>query len=245
MKVNCRSVVFVAICLLVLVAQVASAQNGQKDPDEIGVASPTGNNCNAVPDNAYNGTLGSMACFTIAGPSGTVQNVDLQLGIDHTWAGDLTAKVVSPAGTVLTIFSRPGGAEPDDGVTPFCCGDSSDLISTSPLNFGDPLPNDPEQMGSTILGTQFICQDDGICDYFANPGAGPGTNFAQFIGENAAGNWMVCLGDGAAGDTGFICDPVLNISVGVPTMGRMALPILLILLIGASLLVMRRSALVG
>lgn len=247
MKLMQGGIVLAVLCCLALVPQLVTAESPtEKDPNESGNAVPTGDICNDIPDDAYDGTLGSMSCFTIPGPVGIVDGVDLQLGIDHTWVGDLTIKVQSAAGTVLTTMSRPDFDEMvDDGSG--CCGDSSDIQSLDPIFFGDSLPNDPEMMGTTILGGEFVCTDDGICDYFANPDSGPGVNFAGFNGEDAAGDWMVCVGDSAAGDTGALCDPVLNISVGapVPTTGRMVLVILLIALIGASLLVLRRQSVMG
>jgi hypothetical protein len=34
-----------------------------------------------------------------------------------------------------------------------------------------------------------------VCDYFTNPGAGPGTALSDFNGDSAAGTWYVCVGD--------------------------------------------------
>jgi hypothetical protein len=50
-------------------------------------------------------------------------------------------------------------------------------------------------MGNTIEDWQTICLDDGRCEYQPNPGAGPGTNLADFRGEGAFGAWRVCVGD--------------------------------------------------
>ncbi|MGA9340887.1 MAG: proprotein convertase P-domain-containing protein, partial [Rhodanobacteraceae bacterium] len=170
----------------------------------------------AIPDDGYDGSIGSMACTDIdtsAIPAGdTVTHVSITTGITHTWAGDLTAKLISPDGSILGVFSRPGYTEPaDDGTG--CCGDSSNLDSSSPLSFDDAAVNDAELMGSTIGDDQVICADDGICDYFPDPGsvAVPPANFAGFIGETASGMWTLCVGDSGGGDTGTLDDWTITI----------------------------------
>lgn len=47
-----------------------------------------------------------------------VDDVALEIGVEHTWVGDLTIKVVSPTGTVVTAMNRPGAAVADDGTAP-------------------------------------------------------------------------------------------------------------------------------
>lgn len=169
-----------------------------------GVVSSGGPSCVAVPDDSYDGTVASMSCLSFPGPVGTITDVDVNVAINHSWAGDLTLKAVSPSGTVSTLMSRPGFSEPADDGT-LCCGDSSNLAETSPLTFADGLGVSAETMGSTILGGSVICQDDGICGYFPFPDTGPGTSLADFNGEPGAGTWRLCMGDGAGGDVGDIC----------------------------------------
>ena len=77
-----------------------------------------------------------------------------------------------------------------------CCGSSDNFVVNGPVTFTDESTNDAEDMDADI-GTD-ICADTGICDYFPSPGAGPGTNFSDFAGEDAAGDWLVCVGDGAS-----------------------------------------------
>src|SRR5690606_24946116 len=153
-----------------------------------------------VPDDGYDGTTGSMACTDIdtssIDPSATVTGVTVDTKITHTWIGDVTTKLVSPDGSVLTLLSRPGFVEPaDDGQG--CCGDSSEMAATSPLTFDDASANDAESMGAGLPGsTDVVCQDDGICDFFPNPGAAatPPASFADLAGETASGTWTLCVG---------------------------------------------------
>jgi hypothetical protein len=193
----------------------------------------------AIPDDAYDGTLASMACMTTAVGAGTVTGVDVDLAVDHTWIGDLTVKVASPTGTVVTLTSRPGFDEGvDDGSG--CCGDSSNMINTSPINYVDGGTFDPELMGGAIDGAQFVCQDDGECSFFPNPDSGPGVALADFNGEAAEGDWQVCVGDSAAGDAGELFSATANVAVAVPTVGQIGLLLLLILLASGSIFVLRR-----
>lgn len=57
-------------------------------------------------------------------------------------------------------------------------------------------------MGNTIANNQNVCQDDTFCEYFANPGAGPGLKFTDFAGVQSMGTWKFCVADSAGGDLG-------------------------------------------
>lgn len=175
-----------------------------------------------IPDDGYigildgndgTGTDAGMACSNLdfsGEPASTVLDTWLEIGITHTWLGDLTVKVKSPDGSILPVLVRAEGdnvgSNPpaDDGEG--CCGDSSDLDST-PITFVDGGATDAEAMGATITDTDFVCTTDGLCEYAPNPDVATGepnyiTNFAGFNGETANGVWEVCVGDGAAADTG-------------------------------------------
>ncbi len=171
----------------------------------------------AIPDDGYDGSFGSMACDTIDAssiPAGAlVSNVTLSLSATHTWIGDVVTKLQSPDGSVLGVYSRPGYVEPvDDGTG--CCGDSSNLDGAA-LLFDDASLDDAETMGNTIGTNDLICTTDGRCDYYPNPGAVAGhSSFADFMGENASGMWMLCMGDSAGGDTGTFMEWTLNIEYG-------------------------------
>lgn len=161
-----------------------------------------------LPDNGYDGTLASMLCHALPVPQGMtnlVAGVTVTVGLDHAWVGDLTIKLVSPKGTVLTLVSRPGLAEAaDDGIG--AGGDSSDVAPQFPLIFKDGAANDPEWMGLAIGANSVVCKDDLVdpCEWFPNPGKGPGTGLADFVGEPADGVWQLCVGDGGAGDGGSL-----------------------------------------
>jgi subtilisin-like proprotein convertase family protein len=160
----------------------------------------------AIPDNAYNGTPGSMASVALAVPlSGTIQDVNVTLGINHTWIGDLTLKLRSPAGTLITLVSRPGVLEAaDDGSDTTGAGDSSNLSESFPITFDNSQASSAETMGSVISTSQTVCQDDSQCAFAPNPGAASPGTLNSFNGQNAAGTWIFYVGDSGELDTGYI-----------------------------------------
>jgi subtilisin-like proprotein convertase family protein len=175
-----------------------------------------------IPDDAYDGTLDSMLCMVIDAstiPAGhRVVDLEVSLGISHSWLGDLTAKLQSPQGTVLAIVERPKG----DGTNPpgdngtGCCGDSSDINGNYPLSFRDDYPFNPEDMGKGITGFTVVCLDDGRCQFFPNPDqalvvGNSVENFASFVGEEASGEWKLCVGDSVLGDSGTLNSWSLNL----------------------------------
>jgi Regulatory P domain of the subtilisin-like proprotein convertases and other proteases len=177
----------------------------------------------AIPDGGYIGILdgndgfgtdAGMVCSTInvsnLPPSAVVADVSVDLRLSHTWIGDLTAKLQSPNGTILTIINRPGSNVPDDG-SDSQLGDSSNMNGTF-IAYRDGGAN-VETMGSTIGTSQNVCNDDGICIYAPTPDTAtqPPSKFADFIGQPAAGNWTLCVSDGSSLDTGTFHAWTLNL----------------------------------
>ncbi len=185
--------------LTLMVGTLASAQESKDGSSVVGaVETPEG--CAAVTDDGYNGTLGSMTCLTVAGPNQVISDVNVGVTMTHTWVGDIVLKLVSPSAQVLTLMSRPGLVEAaDDGTN--CCGSSADVLSSSLVTFDDEAGTSAE----SFVGA--------AGSYIPAPGAGPGTNLAQYDGQNAMGNWQVCMGDSAGGDPGTICSADLVFAV--------------------------------
>ncbi len=193
------------------------AQEGVKE--SVANPLPPRTGCVAIPDDTYNGTIGSMVCRTVPDPNNgqEITDVDVSITAEHTWIGDLVIKVVSPGGTVGTLMSRPGFAEPaDDGTG--CCGDSSDLATGFPITYDDQGGGpSAETMGNTIPNAGVVCRDDGICNFVSNSGAAVGAGLADFNGLTAAGgNWQVCIGDSVGGDTGNLCAATIDFTTGSP-----------------------------
>ncbi len=174
----------------------------------------------AIPDNGYNGTLGSMLCNTIAVPSGsgdTVATATVRVAMSHTFVGDLTIKLVSPASTVITLVSRPGVVETaDDGNDTAGFGENANLAIANPLLYDDAAANPSEQMGkvpSDLATGDVICAFAGSpCTYAPSAGAATPGNLTSLAGQNKVGNWQLCLGDSASADTGTLDGWTLTLS---------------------------------
>ncbi|MEM7585129.1 MAG: proprotein convertase P-domain-containing protein [Acidobacteriota bacterium] len=240
MSTSARKLCLVLLFGAILAAPVAAQSDidlKTATGDALGGYVPDGT-CTAIDDDAYDGSIATMTCLTVPGEDLIIEGVTVDLSMNHSWAGDLVVKVISPEGTVSTVMSRPGFDDmADDGTG--CCGDSSDLTETAPFSFDNGAGDSAEDMGSTIGGGEFICQDDGICSYSPAPGSGPGVDLSDFNGELASGDWMVCVGDSAGGDTGDVCSASVNISgsppvslIDVPTMSYSGLALLFLMLAG-------------
>lgn len=175
-----------------------------------GLATPSINgSCTAIPDDAYDGQLSSMACVSQAGLAQTLQSVKLKLRLQHSFAGDLTVKVVSPSNHAVTVLSRPGFAETaDDGSG--CCGDSSGLSAAAPLLFDDASSGaSAEMLGANLSDAQVVCRDDEQCSFVPAAGAAAPGTFADFLGVDGTGTWQVCAGDSENLETGALCSATL------------------------------------
>lgn len=167
----------------------------------------TGSGLNVgIPDDGYNGTQATMSCVNVPVTSagdGVVDYMCPTVALAHTWVGDLTVKLVSPANTVVTLMSLPGVIEAaDDGLS--VTGDSSNLLAGFPLTWKDGGPKSAEQMGNGIGNGQVVCKDDFACVYDPNRGAAAPGKLSAFIGQPAGGTWRLCVGDGGSGDPGSI-----------------------------------------
>ena len=169
----------------------------------------------AISDDAYNGTLASMACVSIPVTGVGAYKVDsppsVKVWIDHTWIGDLVMKLVSPLQKTVTLMSRPGLAETaDDGTSG--SGDDSNLVSTAPIEFVYNGPKSAESMGDSLGDSQAVCRDDAACVYNSNSGAASPGNLASFNTDAMAGTWKFCVGDAGPADVGTIQQVQLTFS---------------------------------
>jgi subtilisin-like proprotein convertase family protein len=158
-----------------------------------------------IPDDAYDGSLGSMNCclfpFGTTVP-GTVDDVNVQMALTHTFVGDLVIKIESPGATVVTLQSRAGYPESADDGTGI--GGNWSNWAGATITYDDqssgPLS---ETMGSALsLTSQNVCTDDGVCSYKPSHGAAAGGDLSTFDGQNYVGNWSLCVADAAAVDIG-------------------------------------------
>jgi subtilisin-like proprotein convertase family protein/truncated hemoglobin YjbI len=169
----------------------------------------------AIPDDGYTGTKASMICagLTIDDDGiNYVAEVEVEVGINHPWLGDLVIKVYSPAQTAITVLSRAGMSElADDGSGVSVEG--SDLSAGAPITFLEDAPFDAETLGDGVnLGNSGVaCQDDGRCEYTPNHGAATPGSLADFAGELAPGTWQICVGDAGSADKGTLVNASIKL----------------------------------
>ncbi len=184
-----------------------------------------------IPDDAYTGGFGGIgqACAAVntttpAPASSTVLGAFVNATLSHTWVGDLTMKVRSPNGTILTVLNRPGSAAPDDGSG--AVGNAANWSNTA-ISFGDGFGVEAETMGNGLSTSQRICLDNGVCSHDPSPDTAtqPPTAFSNFNGGAAAGTWQLCVGDSALGDVGtlnqwqlYLQRPVISLAVTLERM---------------------------
>ena len=164
---------------------------------------------NGAWDDKYKGTLETMLCVDIiVADDGLnfVNDVRLKVGMDHTYVGDVTIKVVSPDGQVLTALGRAGAEPPlaDNGIP--CCGFPANLGAMFPFILSNAATITGKDMGKGLADAKFICKDENPpidpCQFKPYKGGGVGTDFSDFKGDNTVGTWKVCFGDSGKGDYG-------------------------------------------
>ena len=126
--------------------------------------------------------------------TGAVQDMNVDLNIEHTWVGDLIVTLTSPANTTVTLIDRMGVP-----ASTFGCS-NNDLLVTLDDEAGAPIED--ECTGSPITGS-FI----------------PNEALSAFDGEEVNGDWILTISDNAGGDTGMLNAWTLNYdydSPGIP-----------------------------
>ncbi len=211
MKIKFPSPVRLAACLVFFLLG-ASGHEGNAQTTFPFSASPN----LSIPDNGYNGTLGSMASSTVTAtglPLGQVTNIEVSLALTHSWVGDLTVKLQSPDGTILGLLSRPGYAELTDNGSG-CCGSNANMDGGL-LRFGDAFTNDAETMAAGLGDADVVCTTNGICSFFPNPGsiATPPSSFSELHSGSTNGAWTLYVGDSEAGDVGTLVSWELRITL--------------------------------
>ena len=75
------------------------------------VTIPDGNAGGATATLNVSGYVGTMTGFKFRFDGSACSNTagSTTVGIDHTWVGDLTVTLTSPAGTTVTLMNHPGG----------------------------------------------------------------------------------------------------------------------------------------
>ncbi|MCK6695550.1 MAG: proprotein convertase P-domain-containing protein, partial [Thermoanaerobaculia bacterium] len=162
--------------------------------------------CNASTDPSApptSATVSGAANYAIADATTTLVNINVPVGAtindvnvvfqtNHTWVGDIDARLTSPAGTEVVLFDRPGIPVPGGFG---CAGDGLDVV------FDDE---------ATLTAAQF----EATCGN--NPAiAGtyrPVNPLSAFDGQNSAGTWVLRVQDFVGGDAGPVSFAQINIS---------------------------------
>ncbi|MFQ5461767.1 MAG: IPTL-CTERM sorting domain-containing protein [Phycisphaerae bacterium] len=131
----------------------------------------------AIPD--ANGPITHTIMFP---ESVAISDVDIAVGITHTWVGDLCVSV-EHLGTTVDLIIRPG--DPALDCTGGCCGCSAD-------NYNIVLD---DEAGSLI---EDECVDNAFGNFI------PESPLSAFDGMDSAGAWTITINDNAGGDTGTL-----------------------------------------
>ncbi|MCC7505574.1 MAG: proprotein convertase P-domain-containing protein [Saprospiraceae bacterium] len=163
--------------------------------------------CNASTDPSAPPTVATVsgdADFAIADATTTLVNINVPVGAtitdvnvvfqtNHTWVGDIDARLTSPAGTEVILFDRPGSPVPGGFG---CANDGIDAI------FDDE---------ATLTAAQF----ETTCNAAPPTIAGtyqPVNPLSAFDGQNSAGTWVLRVQDFVGGDGGPVSFAQINIS---------------------------------
>ena len=131
--------------------------------------------------------------------SAIISRVNVLLEFEHLYVGDLSATLVSPSGTEVVLFERPG-ATPDDNFG--CSGDNLQVV------FDDDAALTHDEFGAA-------CQPN-ASPYSISGVFQPLGTLSSLQAENAQGNWTLQFSDSAADDGGALVDWQIEICE-VPT----------------------------
>jgi subtilisin-like proprotein convertase family protein len=140
----------------------------------------------SIPDNnptgvnvplAITGSSLAQVGFSFDGTSCSTAIGSTTVGLDHSWVGDLTATLQSPAGTKVTLLNRPGGS--GNSGNNFCQTVLDDSAASSIQSV--------TSAGAPYTGT-----------------FKPASPFSAFVGENANGTWVLNVIDNVTTDTGSV-----------------------------------------
>jgi subtilisin-like proprotein convertase family protein len=157
--------------------------------------------CAAQPSTDVPVTISSSGTPTITSsieintPGGIVEVRVLNLDISHTWVGDLSARLISPLGTEITLFDRPG--VPSDF---FGC-DGDNLL----LNLFDGAPSSAEDLENSCGNLPAI-----------SGSFQPVLSLANLAGEPATGTWTLSITDHVNQDGGVLNGWQLDVCAALP-----------------------------
>ncbi|MCA9309948.1 MAG: PQQ-dependent sugar dehydrogenase, partial [Phycisphaerales bacterium] len=164
--------------------------NANGIPDECesagGLKSYTSSPNAAIPDGS--GTFISDT-LTVS-ESGTIEDVNVNLDIDHTWNGDLIVRLTHN-GTTVVLIDRPGYSGSGFGFD-----NDGFLITLDDKAIGGPI-EDADSGGATLTSP---------------PSYSPQEALTAFDGMDKTGDWIIEVSDNATQDTGALVSWSLDIT---------------------------------
>lgn len=114
-----------------------------------------------------------------------IEDINVSMNADHTWVGDLDARVVSPGGDTVLLFDRPGVV---DGNGFGCAGDNVMLVF-----------DDQSAQTSDLLESACNATVPALAGAFQSIGS-----LAAYNGELSAGVWTLLVTDNYPDDGGAL-----------------------------------------
>jgi subtilisin-like proprotein convertase family protein len=165
------------IYLLIEAADAAGGSLVEAGIDDVEITAGAAPSCvtytsSDVPIGLPNGTSSISSQLTV-GPSATIDDLDVDIDMDHAWVGDLSMVLTHQnTGTAVTIIDRPGVPASTYG----CSGD--DILATLDDEAALPVENQCGGGTPTISGT-----------------FSPNSALSAFDGESSSGTWQLSVTD--------------------------------------------------
>jgi subtilisin-like proprotein convertase family protein len=166
----------IVILSLALASAVASADTFRRTPNL------------AIPDSSAAGVTDTLTVAT----SCAMNDVDIELEINHTWIGDLIIKVIH-AGTEITLVDRPGRTPQNQTV-----GCNADLSCARPIVLDD-------DGGGIEIECTLGCSACFPSGQVPQQSFVPNVPLSGLDTADQAGQWILFVSDNEQVDIGTIC----------------------------------------
>lgn len=172
-----------------------------------------GTNVGLIPDGDPNGRTIS---FAVSGITVPIASVRVVVGINHPYAGDLTATLIAPGGVArLVLFGRPGAGLTDQ------FGDGTDLngvYTFTDTGFPDLIPRLLSLNDSQVLASDSFKPVSRNAPLRSNNGGCPTSLRGVFGGlppSAVNGTWTLVVSDSAAAFSGSVTSATLILDTSV------------------------------
>lgn len=178
---------------------------------------------NTAPGNAMTGNVsGSQAAnvswadgdigafpsnISVSAPAGAmIENVTVDVDVDHSWVADLELQLTSPSGTTIMLMGSD-------------CGSSDNLSATFSDAGAARVCDLSFDGGATDVGTPNDCSSDYLAGASTSGVILPVDLLSAFDGEDPSGTWVLTATDGTGGDGGCIMNATVNVDYLVAASG--------------------------